>query len=66
MDIWGYTQENSWNMWYQSNEMGANLVIHIRWIYMYLQISILVKKFLHKSYEFNIDLIFININKHLM
>ena len=39
-------------MWDKYNDTGANLVRHIRWFYVYLKMSILVKTFSHKSHEF--------------
>ncbi len=40
----------------KSYDMAANLVRHIRWIYVYLKMSILVKTFSHKSLEYQHDL----------
>ncbi len=42
MDIWGYTSKNSCDIWDKCNDTGAKR--HIRWIYMYLQMSIFREK----------------------
>ena len=45
INIWGYTYQYSFDMCDKSNDMDANLGTHLRWIYVYPLMSILVKNF---------------------